>query len=81
MTSETIVKPPVNIEKCPFCGGRQIVRHVKVDQIGDAGRIGVAYKTRFILDSTESLFADLCDDCGSLLRIFVDVTGRKWITK
>ena len=81
MASETVTKPQVVLEKCPFCGGTQIIRHAKIDQTADAGRIGVAYKTRFIVEATEPLFADLCDDCGSLLRLFVDTPGRKWIAR
>lgn len=74
-------KPPVIVERCTYCKGTNIVRHVKIDQTADAGRIGLAYKTRFIIDATEQMFADLCDDCGSLLRIFVDTPGRKWRVK
>jgi hypothetical protein len=81
MATEITFKPSVNLEKCTFCGGTNIITHVKIDQTADAGRIGLSYKTRFLVIGIEGLHADLCDDCGSLLRIFIDTAGRKWVTK
>ena len=54
---------------------------MKVDQTADAGRIGISCHTRFFITGTEPIYADLCDDCGSVLRIYVNAIGRKWMTK
>ncbi|MDD3844929.1 MAG: hypothetical protein PHC90_01070 [Syntrophorhabdaceae bacterium] len=67
--------------KCPHCGGSNIVRGVTVDQTADAGRIGLAYKTKFVIMGTEQFFADVCDDCGTVARIYVKKTGRNWYVK
>ncbi len=76
-------QPPraVTINQCAFCGSAKIVRGVKVDQLAEVETIGLAYHTRFLLDGTEQLYADVCDDCGSVVRMYVQTTGRKWITK
>lgn len=81
MASETIAKPPILIERCSFCGSTNIAHHIEVNQTADAGRIGLSYHTRFLILGTEKLFADLCDTCGSVLRLSVDTPGKKWVTK
>jgi len=67
--------------KCTHCGGSNIVCGVTVDQTADAGRIGLAYKTRFVLMGTEQFYADVCDDCGTIVRLYVKTPGRTWYTK
>ena len=69
MAAENVTKPPINVDNCTYCGSTNIVRHVKVNQTADAGRIGLSYRTRFLVVGTEPLYTDLCGDCGSLLRI------------
>jgi hypothetical protein len=81
MDSENRAAVPVRVDKCVYCSSANMVRHVKIDQTADAGRIGLAYHTRFLIIGTEPLFADLCDDCGSIARIFIDTPARKWVTK
>ncbi len=81
MKSDNQPKVPVHVTKCPFCGGSNIVRSTMVDQTADAGRIGLSYHTRFLITGTEPLYADLCDDCGSLIRLFLKEVGKKWATK
>jgi hypothetical protein len=81
MTAENATKPPIHVSNCTYCGSTNIARHVRVDQTADAGRIGLSYRTRFLVVGTEALYADLCDDCGSVLRIFVDKVGKQWVVK
>lgn len=81
MASEKRPGIPVNVSGCSYCGSTNIVRHIEIGQTADAGRIGLTYRARFRLGGTEPLFADVCDDCGSLLRIFVDTVGRHWVEK
>lgn len=54
---------------------------VRVDQTADAGRIGLAYKTKFVLGGTEPFYADVCDECGTVARLYVKETGKKWYVK
>ncbi len=68
-------------QKCPHCGGSNIVACVRVDQTADAGRIGLAYKTKFFVTVTEPFYADICDDCGTVVRLYVKTPGQKWYTK
>ncbi len=81
MPSDNQRQGPVHLDNCAFCGSANIVRGVKIDQTADAGGIGLSYKTRFLIVGTESIFADLCDDCGSVLRTVEKAPGRKWVTK
>jgi hypothetical protein len=71
----------VHVGQCAYCGGGNIVRKIHVDQTADAGSIGLPYHTRFIVTGVEPLYADLCDDCGSVVRIYVDGIGKRWVTK
>ncbi|MBP7529665.1 MAG: hypothetical protein KA801_17215 [Syntrophorhabdaceae bacterium] len=67
--------------KCAHCGGSNVVCGVRVDQTADAGRIGLAYKTKFVVIGTEPFHADVCDDCGTVVRLYVKTPGRTWYTK
>lgn len=71
----------VNSNNCAYCGSAHIVRNVRINQTGDAGRLGLAFRTGFLVTGTEPILADVCDDCGSLVRIFVEAKGKKWVTK
>jgi hypothetical protein len=81
MKGENESTVPVIVSTCTYCGSTNIARNVRVDQTGDAGRIGLCYHTRFLLDGMEPLYADLCDDCGSLVRTYVRKVRQKWVTK
>ena len=65
---------------CPFCGGQRIARGLKVNQNAEVGRIGLAYRTAAIFTGTEDLLVDLCESCGTVLRLFVEQPQRNWIT-
>jgi DNA-directed RNA polymerase subunit RPC12/RpoP len=67
-------------EKCPYCGGRDLVANIKISQPVEAGYTGLCWRTMLFLTSTEELLADLCTACGSVTRFHVQNTDRKWIT-
>lgn len=67
--------------KCTHCGGSNVICGVRVDQTADAGRIGLAYKTKFVVIGTEPFYADVCDDCGTIVRLYIKTRGRTWYTK
>lgn len=81
MAEEEIYIPPVIVGACPYCKSTNIVKHVRIDQTADAGRIGLMYKVKMMFYGEEPLYADLCDNCGSLVRIFVDKPRKKWVLK
>jgi hypothetical protein len=81
MAEEEMNKPLINLESCPYCKSANIIKHVRIDQTADAGRIGLMYKAKLMFYGEEPLYADLCDNCGSVARIFVDKPRQKWVLK
>jgi predicted RNA-binding Zn-ribbon protein involved in translation (DUF1610 family) len=69
------------IEKCPACGSDGLVRNITMSQSVEVGGTGLEYKTGVIIRSTESLLADLCTRCGTVVRLHVRNPDRNWITK
>ena len=65
---------------CSYCGGTQIVQGVKLGQSAEVGSVGLDYQGKFLLTGTEPLRADLCGACGTVLRLFVANTDRRWLT-
>ncbi len=70
-----------NMSICPRCGGNNITAGVRVNQTADAGTVGLSYKTKFVIMGTERLYADICSDCGTVVRFFVKNPARQWYTK
>jgi hypothetical protein len=66
--------------KCPYCGGVDVVRAVKLSQPVEAGDIGLQHRKALVFTATETLYADLCKTCGSITRFYVKETDRNWIT-
>ena len=71
---------PPQISRCPHCGSQDIVADVIVGQTADAGRIGLGYKTHFLLTGTAALRTELCRQCGTVVRLYVKETGKDWQT-
>jgi len=65
--------------QCQHCGGGDIVTGVRVNQTSEVLRIGLAYKTGFLVVGCEPLHADLCRVCGTVSRFFVKETNRNWL--
>ena len=65
---------------CPSCGSSNIVRDVTMSQPVEVGSIGLEYKASLGIRKTETLLADLCRQCGTVVRFHVKLTDRKWIT-
>ena len=66
--------------KCPSCGSTDIVRDVTMSQPVEVGSIGLEYKATLGVRKTETLLADLCRQCGTVVRLHVEHTDRKWVT-
>lgn len=67
--------------KCLTCGSPDIVRNITMSQAVEVGSIGLEYRTAVLITRTEDLLADLCKQCGTVLRLHVKNPDRKWITK
>jgi len=67
--------------KCPYCGGVEFVRAVKLSQPAAAGDIGLQHRKALVFVGTETLYADLCRACGTITRFYVKVTDRNWVTR
>ena len=72
-------EPPARTSSCPHCGATQLARGVEVNQTAEAGHIGLAYRVARILRGTEGLRADLCRSCGTVVRLYVRNTDRRWV--
>ena len=65
---------------CPCCGSLKIRRNLELGQTAEAGHIGLPYRAGGIFTGTEALLADLCETCGTVVRLSVKETRRKWIS-
>jgi hypothetical protein len=66
---------------CLTCGSSDIVKNITVSQAVEVGSTGLEYRTAVLITRTEDLLADLCKQCGTILRLHVKNPDRKWITK
>jgi hypothetical protein len=67
--------------RCPHCGGTELVRGLELNLTAEVGAIGFPYRAAWKFHGTEPLLADLCRACGTVVRLFVQDTGRKWVQK
>ncbi len=68
-------------DRCPHCGGSDLVEGIRIGLTSEVGSIGLEYKTALVLLGTEPLLADLCRECGSIARLRVRNVDRKWLVK
>lgn len=67
--------------RCPHCGGVEVAAELKLHLNAEVHTLGLAYKTAKIFVGAEQLYADLCLNCGSVVRFFVKETQRNWVQK
>lgn len=65
---------------CPYCGGNNIEEGIVWSMTAQSGNVGLAYKMGFII-GTESVYSDLCLDCGTIVRSYVREPNKKWYKK
>jgi hypothetical protein len=63
---------------CSYCGSTKIVVGVRLSQTAEVGGIGLSYKALGPFMGTERVVADLCDECGTLNRLYVKEVGKRW---
>jgi hypothetical protein len=77
-------EPPRQRRACPHCAGTDLARGVKLGQTAEVGSIGPTYKGSSILGGAvtflghEPLYVDLCNACGTVVRLYVQETDRDW---
>lgn len=64
--------------KCPYCGSEKVIQKTVVCQQNEVGLIGLRYKKAKIFFGAEQIYADLCAECGTLVRQYVERTDREW---
>ena len=69
------------VRACPECGSTDIAEGVGVSKTAESGKIGLSYKSMAILRGTSPLHADLCRQCGTVIRFFVRETDQPWIAE
>lgn len=62
----------VKIEKCPFCGGEELIEC----RVGSYGGVYLERKTRAV-----PLYATVCRDCGSAVRLFCKTSEKLYPKK
>ncbi len=65
-------------QDCPSCGSSEIVDGIRIGMNAEAGAIGLKYQTMLFITGTEPIVADLCSACGTVVRLRVQNTERKW---
>jgi hypothetical protein len=63
---------------CSHCGSTKIIHGVRVGKTAEVGNIGLSFRTAVVLTGTEPLVADLCDSCGTVVRLYVQEVGKRW---
>jgi len=69
------------IDGCPHCNAATIIRNIMMSQGTEPGRLGLDYKALKFFAGGETLLADLCTSCGTVVRFHVKNTDRKWMTR
>ncbi len=69
------------MNNCIYCNSSNIQPDVEVRQSTQVNVIGLEYHTGFLLTGVEPFYAELCKDCGSISRLYVKKTDRKWRVK
>jgi hypothetical protein len=70
---------PKKTRICPECGSTDIVEAISVSQTSVSGAIGLSYKTMALLTASAPLYADLCHQCGTVIRFFVRDPSKPWV--
>ena len=69
------------MNKCQYCNSTNLQADITIGESAEVGAIGLQYKTKFIVIGVEPFYAELCQDCGSINRLYVKKTARKWCLK
>ncbi|MGE4588789.1 MAG: hypothetical protein AB7E34_04370 [Acidaminococcaceae bacterium] len=65
---------------CVYCGSSNIKKGINIAMNAEVSKIGLKYRRLSVFRAVEPLYADLCLDCGSITRFWVNNTDKKWET-
>lgn len=70
----------MGIKTCPYCGSDRIVTGIKIKMNAEVNDIGLTYRVGFLgaFRGVEPIYTDLCEECGSITRLWVKNTENKW---
>lgn len=67
--------------KCPHCQGERIEQGIAWGKAAESGNVGLKYKT-FVLVGVVQAYSDLCLDCGTIVRSYINEdTDKQWVKK
>lgn len=66
--------------KCPYCGSERIETDIAWGKSSETGNVGLKYTTAGIFTGVAQVYADLCADCKSIIRLYIkEDTDKEWI--
>ena len=69
------------MNKCQYCNSTNLQADIIIGENAEVASIGLKYQTKFIARGVEPFYAELCQDCGSINRLYVKNTDKKWCIK
>jgi hypothetical protein len=76
-----IIKDRTQMKSCIYCNSTNIQPDILLDQnTEEPGGLGLKYRAK-IFDHVEPIYAELCKDCGSIIRLYIKNTERNWHSK
>jgi hypothetical protein len=64
---------------CPECKSTDIAAGIGFSMSTNNGRVGLSCKPLGVFPETASLFADVCRQCGTVVRFFVRDVDKAWV--
>ena len=64
--------------RCPFCSGSDIATGLEFSLGKEVGPFGLTYNAGLVFKGSEKVHADLCNSCGTVVRLFVKNAKRDW---
>lgn len=66
---------------CSHCGSANLIRGISVSRTNAVGEVGLSHRSTWLgAKNAEPLLADLCDDCGTVARLYVEAVGKAWVS-
>ncbi|MCX7708332.1 MAG: hypothetical protein N2484_00620 [Clostridia bacterium] len=66
------------MNKCKHCGGDKLIKDLHVKRSNEIGFYGIPY-TKSIFVGTEPFRIELCQECGTINRLYVKDMNRNWV--
>ncbi len=64
---------------CPHCGSSKHICNIHLSLNNKGEGVGLSFRRMVpVVIGTEPFLADMCQDCGTIVRLHVKETDRKW---